>query len=240
VRHVVVAPGADLGDLRIAHDVRRRRVASRGGAAEATGCDVAGVVLFCGCDEIDDVDEAMAHAAARAVRDAAADDALGADAIDVADAAFARDMLLRCWRAHADGLAALRAGTRALWRADARSPAAWASLAARGLHAAVHDGSRQDGLDLVIGKKSPVDALYGAEVVVSAHERVDLAYLKAALAVGCVAVALKTQAGATPPFALLKQALLTVLAGIVLTFYARFYDGSLATAVAAVRRFDDH
>ncbi|KAH8074041.1 hypothetical protein JL721_2598 [Aureococcus anophagefferens] len=249
VRHVVVAPGADLGDLSAAHDVRRRRVASRGAAAEPGGVDVSGVVLFVGCDEIDDVDEAMARCACDALVAARDDAALGPDRVALGDEAYARRQLLAAWRGHADALAVLRAGTAARWAPAAVGGAAarladraggWAAAAVRGLRAAIYDGSRQDGLDLVVGRKAPADAVAGADAATYAHERIDVAYLKVAAAVFAVAAALRSQAGDARPAAILQHALLAVLAAIVLTFDAAFADGSLATAHASARRFDDH
>ena len=249
VRHVVVAPGADLGDIAAAHDVRRRRVASRGAAAEPGGVDVSGVVLFVGCDEIDDVDEAMARCACDALVAARDDAALGPDRVALGDEAYARRQLLAAWRGHADALAVLRAGTAARWTPAAGQgvlarladrAGAWAAAAVRGLRAAIYDGSRQDGLDLVVGRKAPADAVAGADAATYAHERIDVAYLKVAAAVVAVAAALRSQAGDARPAAILQHALLAVLAAIVLTFYAAFADGSLATALASARRFDDH
>ncbi|KAH8098438.1 hypothetical protein JL720_1381 [Aureococcus anophagefferens] len=163
VRHVVVAPGADLGIC-----PRRRGAAAareprrRGGAG---GVDVSGVVLFVGCDEIDDVDEAMALRVRRFGRRATT--RRWADRVALGDEAYARRQLLAAWRGHADALAVLRAGTAARW-----APAA-------------------DGLDLVVGRKAPADAVAGADAATYAHERIDVAYLKVAAAVFAVAAALR-------------------------------------------------
>ena len=181
---------------------------------------------------------------------AARDDAaLGPDRVALGDEAYARRQLLAAWRGHADALAVLRAGTAARWAPAAGRGAAarladraggWAAAAVRGLRAAIYDGSRQDGLDLVVGRKAPADAVAGADAATYAHERIDVAYLKVAAAVVAVAAALRSQAGDARPAAILQHALLAVLAAIVLTFYAAFADGSLATALASARRFDDH
>ncbi|KAH8058811.1 hypothetical protein JL720_14001 [Aureococcus anophagefferens] len=213
VRHVVVAPGADLGICPRAA-ARRRRVASRGAAAEPGGVDVSGVVLFVGCDEIDDVDEAMARAATLW---SPRDDAAPGGPRALGDEAYARRQLLAAWRGHADALAVLRAGTAARW-APAAGGAAARSRTAGGRPRTPSRGRRWRRR-------------------ATAHRR---AYLKVAAAVFAVAAALRSQAGDARPAAILQHALLAVLAAIVLTFYAAFADGSLATALASARRFDDH
>ncbi|KAK7250130.1 hypothetical protein SO694_00006416 [Aureococcus anophagefferens] len=176
------------------------------------------------------------------------DAARRADGVALGDEAYARRQLLAAWRGHADALAVLRAGTAARWApaavgargARSRPLAGGWAAAVRGLRAAIYDGSRQDGLDLVVGRKAPADAVAGADAATYAHERIDVAYLKVAAAVFAVAAALRSQAGDARPAAILQHALLAVLAAIVLTFYAAFADGSLATALASARRFDDH
>mmetsp|Transcript_15342 Transcript_15342/g.51628 ORF Transcript_15342/g.51628 Transcript_15342/m.51628 type:complete len:604 (-) Transcript_15342:231-2042(-) len=211
LRHVIVDPMSKMMQkLPIDADLRR-----------------GDLLVFCGCDELDDVDDAMAECMEKALCFADAETHLFA-------AADLRGEVRRAWRQHADGLAHVRSRSRAVLLGDGAVKKCCV-LAYRDFLGALVEGSRLDGLELMLGVHVP-DPHRRASSVTYPYEAHDAFALRVAALFAALTAAIFYVVETTLKSALTCAAWI-VLQCLAIHFGPSLLDGSLAIRLASTRRY---